>query len=233
MLSIKKRSKNSELSKPMIKASDYFIDEKNINKEKLKISNVGRYSVTHPEDAVKISNIVKSYFGKNITVTDATANNGGNTIAFAKTFEKVNSVEISEAEYKILLGNIKVYGLKNIKTYNEDYLKVMDKLKQDVVFIDPPWGGRNYKKKTNLNLYLGNKTLVQVIDSLTGKCEAVVCKVPFNYNFYSLFKYGRYSKKIHLYIFQKYVIFVLFDRKPDNSNIKNFKKVIIQNGKNN
>jgi predicted RNA methylase len=207
------------------KISNYFINVKNVNKSKLLVSNVGKYSITHADDSIKISNIIKSYFGKNITITDATANNGGNTISFALTFKNVNSVEIDKKEYEILINNINVYKIKNIKTYNDDYLKIMDTLKQDVVFIDPPWGGKNYKKYKNLDLYLGKKFLLNVINSLKDKCKAIVCKVPFNYNFFSLFKFGRYSKKIHLYIFEKYVVFVILDRNKENSTLENYKMI--------
>lgn len=207
------------------KIENYFINKNNINKSKLKISNVGMYSVTHSDDAIKITNIIKSYFDENITITDATANNGGNTIAFGLTFKNVNAVEIDKNEYDILVNNINVYKLKNIKLYNNDYLDVIDKLKQDVVFIDPPWGGKEYKKKTKLKLYLGNKTLVNIIDILHNKCKAIVCKVPFNYDFYTLFKYGKYSKKIHLYVFKKYVVFVVLNRTKENSTLENYKRI--------
>lgn len=204
-----------------------FINKNDINKSKLQISNVGKFSVTHSDDAIKTANIIESYFDNKITITDATANNGGNSIAFGLKFKKVNSVEINKNEFDILNNNINVYGLKNIKTYNNNYLDVYNKLKQDVVFIDAPWGGRDYKKHKNLKLYIGKKSLLEVIDMLKGKCKAIVCKVPFNYDFYSLFKYGKYTKKIHLYIFKKYVIFVMLDRTPENSNLSNYNRVDI------
>jgi ubiquinone/menaquinone biosynthesis C-methylase UbiE len=198
----------------------YFINTPNRNN--LKISNTGKFSVTHYKDAIKIGNIIKSYFDKDITITDATANNGGNTIIFGFMFEKVNSVEINKKEYDILVNNIKVYKLKNITTYNDDYLNIYDTLKQDVIFIDPPWGGPRYKNKKGLNLFLSGKNLINVIDMLTSKI--VVLKVPFNFNFEGLFKYGRFTKKIHLYVFLKYVIVVLLNR---DSNLENYKKINI------
>jgi len=127
----------------------------------------------------------------------------------------------------ILVNNINVYKLKNIETYHKDFIEMIPKLKQDVVFLDPPWGGLGYKTKRNIPLSLGKYPLVKVIDMLQGKCKAVVCKVPFNYDFFSLFKYGRFSKKIHLYIFQKYVVFVILERTNDNKNIENYKKITI------
>ena len=209
------------------KIGNLYSNKNNINKSKLQISEQGSYSVTHKGDAKKTADIIESYFGKDITITDGTANNGGNTIAFGLQFKKVQAVEISKKEYDILVNNINVYKLKNIETYHKDFIEMIPKLKQDVVFLDPPWGGPSYKTKRNIPLSLGKYPLVKVIDMLQGKCKAVVCKVPFNYDFFSLFKYGRFSKKIHLYIFQKYVVFVILERTDDNKNIENYKKVVI------
>lgn len=198
------------------KTRTYFINMPNINKNDLKVSRVGEYSMTPPKDAKKICKIIKKYFNKNIIITDATANNGGNTIAFGLDFKNVNAVEINKNEYDILLNNINVYELKNIITYNSDYLNVIDKLEQDVVFIDPPWGGKDYKKEINLQLYLSNKTLFDVFDLLKNNCKAIICKVPFNYCFNKLFEKYKNSKKIHIYKFKKYVIFILLDKNKDN-----------------
>jgi len=187
----------------------YFPDKKGVNKKKLLISNVGRFSVSFPKDALKTAEIIKDYLGKNITITDGTANNGGNTIAFAHTFKKVNSIEIDEKEYKILQNNIKEYKLKNVTTYNDDFVVKIKTLKQDVIFLDPPWGGRNYKSKKNLKLFLGGKSLLRVINDLVNNCKMIVCKVPFNYDFSPLFKYNKFTRNINVYSLEKYVILVL------------------------
>ena len=46
-------------------------------------------------------------------------------------------------------NNIDFYNLENINLINTDYLKIMENMIQDIVFMDPPWGGRNYKKNIN------------------------------------------------------------------------------------
>jgi tRNA/tmRNA/rRNA uracil-C5-methylase (TrmA/RlmC/RlmD family) len=65
---------------------------------------------------------------KKIIITDATANNGGNTIHFAFDFHHVNSVEIEKDQFDILKNNIDTYGIKNVTLYNDDYLNVMKTL---------------------------------------------------------------------------------------------------------
>lgn len=190
-----------------------FFPNNNINFSKLKLSNIGRYSVSHPKDALTTANIIASYFkDTNIIITDATANNGGNTIAFAKLFKKVQSVEINKDEYDILLNNINVYKLTNVETFNNDYTKIMLKLKQDVIFMDPPWGGPDYKKKKFLKLKLGKHYIESLINKLKNSSTLIVLKVPFNYDFSYLFKYSKYTNKFHIYKFKKYVIIVLINK---------------------
>lgn len=204
------------------KKKTYFINIPNINKNNLQISNVGEYSMTPPKDAKKLCKIIKKYFDKNITITDTTANNGGNTIAFALEFNNVNAVEIEKKEYDILVNNINVYKLKNVKTYNNDYLKILEKLEQDIIFLDPPWGGKEYKKKNNLQLYLSNKNILDIFNLLNNKCKAIICKVPFNYCFDKLFEKYEKLKKIHIYKFKKYIIFILINKTVDNILIEDF-----------
>tara|TARA_B110000858_G_C17770451_1_gene459332 strand:+ start:387 stop:1136 length:750 start_codon:yes stop_codon:yes gene_type:complete len=200
-----------------------FFPTTNIKTNKLQISNIGRYSVSHPKDALTTANIIASYFKtKNITITDATANNGGNTIAFAKTFLKVQSVEIDKTEYDILVNNLKVYGITNVDTLNEDYTKIMLTLKQDVVFMDPPWGGPSYKKKKLLKLKLGHHFIETLINKLKDKSKLIVLKVPFNYDFSYLFKYSKYTNKFHIYKFKKYVVIVLLNRDLNNSGLTQY-----------
>ncbi len=51
----------------------------------------------------------------------------------------------------------------------------------DVYFIDPPWGGPDYKKQSNVELHLSNYKLEEFILTLP-KDKLIVLKLPFNYN---------------------------------------------------
>ena len=182
-------------------------------------SEVGKYSITSPDDAQIISDFIKSLLSckdtKKITITDATANNGGNTINFAQNFSKVNSVEIDKKEFDILSENVKNFKLKNVSLINDDYLKVMNTLEQDVIFFDPPWGGPNYKRIKNLNLFLGKGkegNIVNIINKLKKKAKMVVLKVPFNFNYYQLFKFNELSNDYFIKRLLKYiVIFIIIN----------------------
>ena len=58
-----------------------------------KTDDVGKYSITKPNDALKITNIIKEVYESlnnqsvyNLIITDGTSGIGGNTISFCKHF---------------------------------------------------------------------------------------------------------------------------------------------------
>jgi hypothetical protein len=170
----------------------YFTKIDGLDMSQLKISDVGKYSVSKPADAIEINLIIQHYFPRKsdpIIITDATANNGGNTIRFALDFKYVNSVEISEDQFIILRNNVEAYHLKNVNLIHGDYLNVMKSLIQDVIFIDAPWGGPEYKTKPKVDLYLGKKNIITIVSEIIRDrlCSLCVLKVPMNYNFSHLF----------------------------------------------
>ena len=81
---------------------------KKINTYKLKFTSESKYSMTPWCEASIISREIINFFGTNmITVTDATANVGGNTIDFYNNkIDVVNSVEIDKETSDILKNNL-------------------------------------------------------------------------------------------------------------------------------
>jgi len=118
----------------------------------------------------------------NIKITDATAGLGGNTISFARLFKHVNAIEQDIVPYTILKKNLREYPYENITLINDDYLYVCHKLQQNVIFIDPPWGGKNYIKFTHLKLKLSGIPLEKLCQILLEH-HIVVLKLPINYDF--------------------------------------------------
>ena len=135
----------------------YFPPTKDINK--LKITNIGIYSVSKPKDALWITQkiIENSDKPRNLTITDATSSVGGNIISFAKKFKYVNAIEMNDIHYQVLINNINVYKLKNVNVIHGDSIIEVPKLKQDIVFIDAPWCGANYKKHKTIKIYMSCK----------------------------------------------------------------------------
>ena len=47
-------------------------------------------------------------------------------------------------------------------------------IKQDVIFIDPPWGGSIYKTKKKVDLYLDDINISEIVDSLYNYTNLLV-----------------------------------------------------------
>lgn len=184
----------------------------NDNKELLS-DDVGRYSISLPKDAEIITSLINYHIKKinlsidKLTITDSTAGIGGNSISFSKKFKCVNSIEIDNKRFLFLKNNINFYNITNVNLINTDYLKIIENLIQDIVFIDPPWGGRSYKKKEKLTLQLSNIPLEQICTILRKTCKLVVLKLPLNYNLKSLFK--PINATIYKYKIKKMYIIVI------------------------
>ena len=188
---------------------------------KLKIDKESIYYISIRKHAEQISTIIENYINKlgyeskDITITDATAGVGGNTISFGKTFKNVNAIEINHKRFEYLKNNLNIYNLKNIKVYEGDCIKIIDKIKyQDVIFIDPPWGGKKYKKFYKLKLFLSNVSLEKLCKIMMNKKtmismpKLIVLKLPINYdltNFNKLF----FEKSIYLHNLGKMLIMII------------------------
>ena len=150
----------------------------------LKLSSVGKYSISKPWLSRKIVNIMKQYIGDLSTkvITDATANNGGDTIRFSKHFQKVHSIELDSLEYSYLKNNVESYQCDNVNLYQGDCRTVISTLTQDLIYIDPPWGGEEYRSHKKLDLYLGNTHVIDFVKSLKDRCTHCIIKIPYNFN---------------------------------------------------
>ena len=142
-----------------------------------KQQNEINYSTTDPLRAKKISEFILKLpgIGYGSTITDATACIGGNTKSFAEFFNKVQAIELNEQYYKILKKS-----LPNVKCFLEDCLDIVPKLEQNIIFLDPPWGGPEYKQKREVNLTLSGKPLFEIIKEFKKYCTFIVLKIPYN-----------------------------------------------------
>ena len=194
----KNKISNKQSNKYLLNMSEdlytkYFPQNKSIDYKKLKMSNVSLYSMDLPSYIETIANLIKSYFHKNkkITITDGTAHVGGASINFAKYFDKVNSVELDNFHCELLKNNVSTYELNDkITIFCNDYLKIIKELKQDVIFFDPPWGGKSYKNNLLMDLYMSNVNLIEIINNFItynknkkkNRTSLIIFKIPKNYN---------------------------------------------------
>lgn len=172
--------------------------------------------LTEYHDAVFVNKIIENIFiNKNIfnnkndiNVLDGTSHIGGNTIAFALNGFNTTGIEIDKDVYNLLNYNINLYKLK-VKTICKDFIKFIPKINHDVVFLDPPWGGVNYKKFDKLELYLSSISLIEIVNKLKNKTKCIILKVPFNYNTQNFIKRNTFSRILQLLKLEKYYLIVL------------------------
>ena len=155
------------------------------NNDKILIDPVGRYSISLPDKSKTIANLISKHIGSNeITITDAMACIGGDTLTFSQTFTKVNAIELDKTRFDYLKHNMELFECKNIEYINNDYLKIIETLKQDVIYLDPPWGGPDYKTKKTIKIKIGEDKLEDICHRIIEKklCKLLVLKLPFNYD---------------------------------------------------
>lgn len=179
------------------------------------MDDVSKYSITLPDKADIISEIIKKNYQlifpndnlDELTITDAMACVGGNTLSFSTSFKNVNANEINTTRFQYLVHNMKQYEKTNILFYNDNYLNLIQKLKQNIVFIDPPWGGPIYKSqykmdimiqkdvipeaKEDTSIPLKELKLDEIIDDifLNPDTKMIIYKLPINHNIENFKKY--------------------------------------------
>lgn len=169
---------------------------------KLIFTDESIYSSSKVEGSNLLKNIIiDNIKDHNITITDGTANIGTDSIYLSNYFKQINSIEISNINHKALVNNINVFQKSNIKPVLGDVINEINNLDQDVIYIDAPWGGRNYKKNENMKLYLGNMEILEFYKNFKNKAKIFIFKIPYNYNFEYL--KNNINEKIIIYPFKK------------------------------
>ena len=184
-----------------------------VDLSKIQTDEEGLYSVSSKNVSKFICNIIKKYIRSaeynNLIITDATAGIGGNTLAFILNYGIVNSIELNKERYNYLVYNVNLYGLQeNVKFYCDDYTKIFAKLNQDIVFIDPPWGGKDYKNNNLIDLTLANIDISVICNNLKTKSKLIVLKVPQNFDFKKFYSNIIY-KFVHIHKLNKMDIIVI------------------------
>jgi hypothetical protein len=166
---------------------DLFPRREGVDYSKLHTTDEGSYSITRRRDAERISYVLRHTFSnlKELTITDATACIGGDTLNFANHFGHVHSIEMKGDNFKALRNNVEVYGFQNITLHHADCTQLFN-WNTHILYIDPPWGGRDYKKTQNLDLFLSTKRLDIWLEEILlrrNRPKYIVLKLPVNYNF--------------------------------------------------
>jgi predicted RNA methylase len=188
-------SEESELPQA---TSFFFQPLVGIEINQLKMTEVSLYSTTPWKESNYISKTIINFYNSidetivrdssPIVITDGTAHVGGNAINFHLNGMIVNAVEIDPLIVTMLVHNFGIYKIQPKSVCCCDYGKNFQNLTQDVIFLDPPWGGSEYKNQTDLDLFLGQLNVAEICLQIFKKelATLVVLKVPINYNLTTL-----------------------------------------------
>lgn len=176
-----------------------------IEYDKLQITKEGVYSVSKISGSKFLIKIINKHFNNNdnIVITDATSNVGSDTIMLAQTYKHINSIELDPVNYNVLKNNIQVYNLSNIDLYNANSIDLLDKLQQDCIYIDAPWGGSDYLQHESIKLYLDNKEISEIYNEFNKFCKIMIFKIPRNYDFTNFIQQTNMINKYNIYSFRK------------------------------
>jgi hypothetical protein len=202
-----------------------------LNYKFIKIVDESIYSSPLP---YHIKNILSSYdtnLPKDIhTIVDLTSHVGIDALLLSYYFNSekldITLVEKNETTSKVLeenftnINNIFIdkefngkFSVKNMSAIDyieKDLATIPNKL--DLVYVDPPWGGIDYKSKDSLKLFLDKVDVVELIVKILPKFKYIVFKIPYNYdidnlnlklkditgfiNIVDIFKSGRVSYRL-------------------------------------
>jgi 16S rRNA G966 N2-methylase RsmD len=166
---------------------DLFPRKEGVEYSKLQTTDEGSYSITRRRDAERITHILKQTFPamKTLTITDATACIGGDTLNFANHFAHVHSIELKDDNFRALTNNVEVYEYQNVTLHHADATTLFN-WNTHILYVDPPWGGKEYRKHENLDLYLSDKRIDVWLEEILmrrNRPNHIILKLPVNYNF--------------------------------------------------
>jgi len=166
-----------------------FPYKRDVDMKDIRMTEEGAYSYTKREDGDRTIQFLKRFMNPfTLSILDGTGNIGGDTILFGLHFNTVHSIEIDPENFKAMAHNVSLYKLTNVHLYEGDSTKIYVNYPVDVLYLDPPWGGPDYKEKKNLDLWLGTCQIDEFLrDSVLAKDapwkpQWIVLKLPFNYN---------------------------------------------------
>uniref|UniRef100_A0A915KGH1 Trimethylguanosine synthase n=1 Tax=Romanomermis culicivorax TaxID=13658 RepID=A0A915KGH1_ROMCU len=114
-------------------------------------------------------------------IVDAFCGPGGNSIQFAKYCHQVIAVDIDPLKIKCARRNAEIYGVADrIQFICADFFHVAPRLKADVCFLSPAWGGPDYQRQTTFDLKSMKPDGYQIFKAAKRICDNIVYFLPKN-----------------------------------------------------
>jgi DNA-directed RNA polymerase beta subunit len=165
-----------------------FPEKSDVDYSKLYTTTIGKYSSSNNDGSIMLAEIIeqntKPKEPNEVTITNGTSNIGSDTIKLALIFKNINAYEIDPINFEALKNNVETFKLNNVKLFNSNVVDNLD-YNQDVIYIDAPWGGTDYKKSKigTLNLYLSEVEISEFYMRYKDRASLFIFKVPTNYKF--------------------------------------------------
>lgn len=151
----------------------------------LRLDEESLFSTTDQVTADKITRDLLRIVPRNSHIIDGTACIGGNTYSFAQHFVRVTAVELHPQRAEFLAHNIDVLGVRNRVTIVQgDICQVLPQLPPHaLLFVDPPWGGPEYKQMRKVPLaLLPDVPLARACQEWKNYVQYIAVKAPSNFD---------------------------------------------------
>lgn len=160
------------------------------------ISNEYITYYTPSKQALQIIYILKKYINtQNAIIVDANAGIGGNAYFFCKYFKFVYCIDTNDVAINYLYHNLDTFHNKYI--IQENCLTIFKIITFDIIFLDPPWGGKDYKQSNRISLYLQNINVITIINNLYSYSKLIALKAPINFDLKFKTKWKVHLHKIY------------------------------------
>ncbi len=177
---------------------DIGITKYNKSYARFSIVSSSPYSVLKPWEKKYVNDALKKWFPARSElrhIVDATAHIGVDTINLSNQFPNamIDAFEVVPETYDALVKNIIKFEKQNrIRAHNQDVTTWEPDTMVDFLYVDPPWGGKNYDKEDSIDLFLQKDDNVQnesknvnyLIDKWieSRRIQHIVLKAPKNFN---------------------------------------------------
>lgn len=145
----------------------------------LMLTEESKYSVSYKSD---IKQIIDRFGVMGEEIVDANANIGLSSYFLSKFYTKVTAIELDRDTFETAKYNLRVLGSENVTLVNNDAVKYTSEMEGKIIMFDPPWGGKDYAKKQNLNLFLSDVNIKDIIAKLLLNNNTILLKAPLNFD---------------------------------------------------
>ena len=152
-------------------------------RRQLRANEVALYSITEYGAAERMARLLAGLegVGSGGTVVDGTAGVGGNTLRFAAHCDAVTAYELDAETFDFLQHNVSVLGLSGrVTCVRGSIVEQQHRVAGDLFFVDPPWGGPEYKNLDRCPLFLDGLPVGALLARLAPRFRYIALKGPLN-----------------------------------------------------